>query len=206
MEMTTDCISKFTDEYRWLSNFWPIEVVMDGETYPSVEHAYQAAKTLPEHREQFKSCTAGQAKRLGRRVPMRPEWEDIKIAVMRDLIQQKFTFGSNLSESLLRTSPMALVEGNHWGDTFWGVCDGVGQNHLGNLLMEQRDFLRKILVYEVSKLNAKNGLSLAGCDTLTGMGYMKHHGDGDYRWVIDKLEHASVWLLRVIYNHRDREV
>lgn len=139
--MNTDCISKFTDEYRWLSNFWPVEVVLDGETYPSVEHAYQAAKTHPEHREQFKHCTAGQAKRLGRRVPMRPEWEDIKIAVMRDLIQQKFALDSKLGEELLGTGSMTLVEGNHWGDTFWGVCDGVGQNHLGNLLMEQRDNL-----------------------------------------------------------------
>ena len=135
-------ITEFQGEYRWLSNFWPAVVLLDGHTYPSVENAYQAAKlTWPAQRAPFRTCTAGQAKRLSRTLPLRVDWEVVKLPVMRSLIQQKFSPGSTLGGKLLATGSRELVEGNKWGDVFWGVCRGRGQNHLGKLLMEQRAVL-----------------------------------------------------------------
>lgn len=136
-------VQEFQGEHRWLSNFWPASVVFDGVRYQSVEHAYQAAKTDPEHRSAFLSCTATEAKRLGRQVPIRPAWESEKLGVMRMLIEEKFAPGAGLADKLMATGDGQLIEGNHWGDTFWGVCRGVGRNHLGELLMQQRQVLQQ---------------------------------------------------------------
>jgi ribA/ribD-fused uncharacterized protein len=131
-------IEAFDGEFRWLSNFHPAPVQLEGVSYPSVEHAYQAAKTTPAHRARFRVGTAAQAKKAGRSVPMRPDWDSVKVEVMRSLLQQKFSPGSVLAEKLVATAPRQIVEGNWWGDTFWGVCRGRGQNMLGELLMQQR--------------------------------------------------------------------
>lgn len=134
-------ILEFQGDYRWLSNFWPATVHLDGDSYPSVENAYQAAKFEPGRRAQFVNCTPGQAKRLGRSLFIRDDWEQIKVQVMRSLIQQKFEPGSDLGNKLAATGHSKIVEGNTWGDTFWGVCRGRGRNVLGELLMAQRAVL-----------------------------------------------------------------
>ncbi len=130
-------ILEFKDEFRWLSNFWPAPVMLDGVQFDSVEHAYQAAKTTPENRQVFIGCTPGQAKRRGRTVPIRPEWGSVKVETMRSLLAQKFAQGTELGNRLAALEGK-ITEGNDWGDTFWGVCRGVGENWLGRLLMEQR--------------------------------------------------------------------
>jgi N-glycosidase YbiA len=133
-------IDKFEGTYRFLSNFWPCEVQFEGETYPSVEHAYQAAKTDDEEqRANIRLAPdAKTAKRLGKKVTMREDWDDVRLQVMASLLAQKFAQGSELANQLLATKNQQLVEGNWWGDTFWGVCKGKGENHLGELLMKQR--------------------------------------------------------------------
>lgn len=131
-------ILEFQGEYRWLSNFWPAKVVLDGVEYPTVENAYQAAKTPPTNRAGFVNCKPGEAKRLGRFVKIRDDWEDVKVDVMRGLIEQKFAAGTLLGSKLMSTGQVDIVEGNHWGDTFWGVYKGEGKNILGTLLQEQR--------------------------------------------------------------------
>lgn len=111
--------------------------------YPTVENAFQAAKCLHEKdRAQFATLTPGQAKRLGRKVEMRPDWNGTRLGVMRDLVLQKFRNHAELQEKLLATDDATLVEGNQWHDTFWGVCNGVGQNNLGQILMDTRRILR----------------------------------------------------------------
>lgn len=132
-------IDSFTGEHRFLSNFWACAIPYEGLVYPSVEHAYVAAKvTDDEVRKLVQSCaTAGQVKRLGRKLPLRPDWEVIKLLVMRDLLATKFT-EPGLQAKLLATGEHQLVEGNTWGDTFWGVCNGIGSNNLGTLLMALR--------------------------------------------------------------------
>lgn len=135
-------ISTFDGDYAWLSNFYSVSVVLDGVNYPSVENAYQAAKTtVRSKRKPFEYCTAGQAKRNGRTLTVRPDWEAVKLTIMRDLLEQKFRRHTALADMLLATGDTQLVEGNTWGDTFWGMCQGAGDNHLGRLLMEIRNDL-----------------------------------------------------------------
>ncbi|MCL4722805.1 MAG: NADAR family protein [Rhodocyclaceae bacterium] len=131
-------IEAFQGEYRWLSNFWPVPVKLDGVVYPTVENAYQAAKASPHLREPFRRCEAWQAKRLGRHVEMRADWDKAKLQVMRSLLNQKFAPSTELAARLMQTAPSKLIEGNTWGDVFWGVCRGRGQNMLGRMLMEVR--------------------------------------------------------------------
>lgn len=135
-------IDSFTGEHRFLSNFWPAEVELDGIIFPSVEHAYVAAKTLdPEVRAEIRLVnTAGQVKRFGRKLVLRPDWDEVKLSVMEDLVRQKFQH-PELAKLLLATGDEELVEGNTWGDTFWGECFGSGANHLGKILMKVRDEL-----------------------------------------------------------------
>jgi len=137
-------INSFNGKYRFLSNFQAAKVKLDGVTYDSVEHAYQAAKTLDkDERKKFQGITAGESKRLGRSIVLRKDWESVKINIMRDLLKQKFS-EHTLKTDLLDTGDAVLIEGNNWNDTFWGVCRGVGHNWLGRLLMELRDELRKV--------------------------------------------------------------
>jgi ribA/ribD-fused uncharacterized protein len=138
-------IASFRGSHAFLSNFHASEVQLDGQSFPSVEHAYQAAKTLDLLKRTAieMALTPGQAKRLGRRLVLRPGWEEVKVAVMRGLLVQKFALESRLAEQLLGTGDTQLVEGNTWGDTFWGECPvGTGENNLGRLLMEIREALR----------------------------------------------------------------
>ena len=129
-------IDKFDGEYKFLSNFYPSVVRFGGAAYPTVENAYQAAKCAnPSERKWFRDITPGKAKRLGRQVQIRHDWESVKVSIMFNLLEQKFTLHEDLREKLLATEGKKLVEGNTWGDTFWGVCDGSGQNVLGKLLM-----------------------------------------------------------------------
>lgn len=136
-------IDSFSGEYRWLSNFYPSDVTLDGVTYATVEHAFQAAKTFDEKMRRVVAAapTPGQAKKLGRGLPLRADWEGVKQSVMLDLLRQKFARGE-LKGLLLATGEAELVEGNWWGDRYWGVCSGEGTNHLGRLLMQVREELR----------------------------------------------------------------
>lgn len=141
----TNVISGFRGDYRFLSNFFPVVVEYDGALYPSVENAYQAAKTFDlVLRTNFVSISASKSKRMGRLLQLRPDWEDVKLSVMENLLRQKFKTGSNLRSMLMATSGKQIIEGNDWCDNFWGSCNCTncksdGQNHLGKLLMKIRD-------------------------------------------------------------------
>lgn len=140
-------ISSFNGQWRWLSNFWPCELVAkDGTVFHSVEVAYQWAKfSDPNLKRKLISCTPAQAKKLAgtwKRM-IRDDWFRIRVSVMRSLLVQKFSEQNpNLRDWLISTGTEELIEGNAWGDTFWGQCPiGVGQNMLGKLLMEIRKAL-----------------------------------------------------------------
>lgn len=134
-------IETFNCEYAFLSNFSKstIEFTFGGKILvaQTVEHAYQACKCTDfTQAVKVLSCSSpGKAKRAGRVVNIRPDWDTIKLHVMRSLLEYKFQKGSHLASLLKQTEPNELVEGNSWGDTYWGVCNGVGDNHLGKLLM-----------------------------------------------------------------------
>lgn len=138
-------ISEFRGPTRWLSNFHECQIEFEGMLFPSVEHAYMAAKTLDPHVRRTIAAlpTPKEAKAAGRTVVLRPDWEHIKLKVMFALVYQKFTDHLSLRDKLLATGDEDLVEGNNWGDTFWGQVDGVGENHLGQILMTVRALVRE---------------------------------------------------------------
>lgn len=140
-------IETFTGQYKFLSNFHPAEVEFDGIIYPTVEHAYQAAKTFnTTEREVIQHMeTPGAAKRYGRGVELRSDWEWVKVDIMTLLCRRKFS-QPDLREQLLATGDALLVEGNNHGDRFWGVYNGSGRNELGQILMEIRDECRKACI------------------------------------------------------------
>ena len=133
-------IDSFSGEYRFLSNFFVFPISWQGFRWPSIEHAYQAAKTYDNdtHIQILNAGSPGKAKRIGRTVKLRSDWEDVKLGIMLELVVLKFV-GTELQSRLVNTRPHELVEGNTWNDTYWGVCRGIGENHLGKILMDVRD-------------------------------------------------------------------
>lgn len=134
---TQNRIEQFRGEHYCLSNFFWTPVVYDGVIYQNNEAAFQAQKQ-PERAQEFASLPPNEAKRLGRRVKLRPDWESVKDTIMEDVVRAKFTQNTHLRKKLLATGNAELIEGNHWGDTYWGVCFGKGRNELGKILMKIR--------------------------------------------------------------------
>ena len=139
-------INQFFGIFRFLSNFHEdpkVTIWLDGLGYKNVEAAFQAAKTFDqkERLEIFSAVDPGTAKQFGRKVTLRPDWQEVKINVMYELLLQKFQ-QEPYRELLLATDDAELIEGNSWNDTFWGVCNGVGENNLGKLLMKIRELLK----------------------------------------------------------------
>ena len=142
-------ISNFDGEYRFLSNFYNSPIIYNGVTFPTVEHFFQAMKTLnPAKIIEIKDApTPGKAKRLGRNIVLRPDWEQVKVSIMKTALRLKFD-NTELREKLLATGDSYLIEGNTWHDNFWGSCnckrcENHGRNMLGQLLMEVREEISK---------------------------------------------------------------
>jgi len=135
-------IDRFDKDYKFLSNFWPCRIIWDSLEFPSVENAYQARKTDdPNIRWRFTQFSPGAAKRRASELILPANWAEIKYLHMLALVQQKFQH-PGMMRLLLGTGQAMLVEGNQWGDTYWGVCNGQGENKLGKILMQVRDGLR----------------------------------------------------------------
>ena len=137
-------IESFTGDYSFLSYFYPCVIIFEGQKYNSTEHAYQAAKCKNiDDRAKFReSIKASKAKFLGKKVAMRPDWESVKLQIMYEVVKQKFSKYDNLKKLLLDTGEAEIIEGNNWGDTYFGVCNGKGMNHLGKILMRVRKELK----------------------------------------------------------------
>lgn len=135
---TIDC---FDGEYAFLSNFYEAPIVVNGVTYPTNEHFFQAMKTEDETMQKMiaGAPTPGKAKRLGRQVALRANWDETRLGWMQVGLRAKFTQHPELLDKLIATGDALLIEGNYWHDTYWGQCDGVGENQLGALLMMLRD-------------------------------------------------------------------
>ena len=134
-------VGGFRGAFEFCRNFYPAKVEYLGLTFRCSEGAYMAAKfTDPAFQQRFCGLTGNEAKQLGKtkHPSYRKDWEAVKVSVMREVLASKFS-DPKLQETLLATVGTELVEVNWWGDRFWGVCKGEGQNHLGRLLMELRD-------------------------------------------------------------------
>lgn len=141
-----DRINWFRLEYDYLSNFYPACVEVDGLEYLSSEAAFQAAKCArQEDRNLFTELGPRDAKQLGRKLPLRPDWEQVKVREMEKIVRAKFVQNPHLARFLAETGDAELVEGNTWKDTFWGVDlrTGKGENHLGKILMALREEFQK---------------------------------------------------------------
>lgn len=136
-------IDSFREEYYFLSNFYHVDVEYDGIVYKNTEAAFQAQKVLDDNEKLlFSDLYPREAKKLGRRIKLRKDWNDVKDNYMYEICKAKFTQHEDLAEKLLETGDEELVEGNTWNDTYWGVCNGKGKNQLGKTLMRIREELR----------------------------------------------------------------
>ena len=146
----------FRGEMAWASNMYESNIVFDGTNhnlveifpqfkfdgleYASSEHLYQSLKaTNDADKELIRTApNAHHAKQLSRTIFARMDWDNVKVEAMRLALGLKFYQHPDLLLKLINTGNTLLVETNWWGDKFWGVCGGVGQNWLGRLLMELR--------------------------------------------------------------------
>lgn len=136
-------IDRFDGEYAFLSNYSASPFRINYVLFPTMEHYFQANKAdnQNDYLHIAYAPTPGKAKQLGRKIQLRPDWEEIKDNVMLTGLRKKFA-DPELRNLLLATGDEELIEGNYWGDTYWGVCNGVGQNKLGKLLMQVREEIK----------------------------------------------------------------
>lgn len=139
-----DKINKFRGSFFFLSNFYEAPITYENITYRNNEAAFQAQKTLDiELRKEFSSLSPNEAKRKGRKLKLRDDWDLVRVNIMREICLAKFTQNTELGEKLINTGDLLLEEDNNWGDTFWGVVDGTGFNMLGNILMSVREDIKR---------------------------------------------------------------
>lgn len=137
-----EVIREFIDAYAFLSNFYHSPVKYKNLIYLNAEAAFQAQKeSCEKDKEQYTRMNPAQAKLVGRNCNLREDWEEIKEQTMYEIVKAKFTQNEALARLLLATGDAYLEEGNWWHDTTWGVCNGVGQNKLGKILMRVREEL-----------------------------------------------------------------
>ena len=135
--MIINKIERFDGNYTFLSNFYKAPLVYKGLRYLNSESAYQGQKD-PSRAEEFVDLNAMDSKRLGRKVAIRDDWDSVKLNIMYEIVLAKFTQNPELLDKLKATGDAILIEGNYWHDTFWGVCEGKGKNHLGKIIMKIR--------------------------------------------------------------------
>lgn len=185
-------INKYEDQYRFLSNFYPcsIEMKFGNETYVtrSVEHAYQMSKfevcSAP-FLEIFYTTSAGAVKKIAdaNKHLVLDGFHDKKYQLMAELLERKFVYGSGLADLLVITGIAYLEEGNTWGDIFWGVCNGKGDNNLGCLQMQLREALYQRMKFDFMKVNSGGW---AKANSLSGYNLWKL-SDVDFRNMICEL-------------------
>lgn len=138
-------IKGFFGEYRWLSNFHHAPILWNGLGFTSTEAAYQSSKcTNIDAARKFQNYTAQESKTQSAFINAPKHWPNIKFNVMAQVVFQKFLIHKDLRYKLIDTDNKYLEETNHWKDVYWGVCDGVGENNLGRILMSTREYIKTI--------------------------------------------------------------
>lgn len=150
-------IDRFYGQYLWLSNFAVCKIQYEGYVYWSTQAAYQAQKfngtAIQKDRIKkiFGKIQPNEAKMLGSVIPLRQDWQEVRLGIMKELLKLKFN-QQPFKTQLLKTGDKQLVQGNYWHDTFFGKCEcskheGQGQNHLGKIIMQIRQELQNQLVF-----------------------------------------------------------
>lgn len=141
--MNNNVIAGFRGQFYFLSNFYAVPVKYKNITYQNSEAAFQAQKCMTEEEKRsFEHIDPAEAKKLGRRVQMRPDWNDIKFEEMHAIVKAKFEQNPEILQKLLETEDAYIQEENTWGDRIWGTVHGAGQNLLGKILMLVREELK----------------------------------------------------------------
>ena len=123
----------------FLSNFYESSIELDGIVYRNAEAAYQAMKSNDSLvKVKFINLNGASAKALGKRIELRKDWNDIKLDIMYEIVKAKFIQNPTIAKLLIDTNDKVIIEGNNWGDIYWGICNGKGENNLGKILMKVR--------------------------------------------------------------------
>ena len=153
-------IREFKGENRFLSNFYMAPVTYNGFTYTNSEAAFHAQKTLDENiRKEFTTLNPSEAKRKGRNLDLRPDWEKVKVNIMYEIIKAKFSQNEDIRYKLLYHTGREHLEEDTtgWHDNYWGNCRCEkcthikGRNKLGKILMKVREELRDEVQCKESK-------------------------------------------------------
>ena len=139
-------INEFRGDNSFLSNFYKSDIKYNDEIYATAEHLFQALKIEnKDERNNIRiSKTPAIAKRMGRNVILRTDWEDVKDKLMYMIVRLKFLQNNDLMLKLKNTENYSLIEGNYWCDNYWGNCTCYkcknikGFNKLGKILMKIR--------------------------------------------------------------------
>jgi len=127
----------------FLSNFYESSIELDAVVYRNAEAAYQAMKSNDSLvRVKFINLNGASAKALGKRIELRKDWNDIKLDMMYKIVKNKFMQNSTITKLLIDTNDKVIIEGNTWGDIYWGICNGIGENNLGKILMKVREEMK----------------------------------------------------------------
>jgi len=127
----------------FLSNFYESSIELDAVVYRNAEAAYQAMKSNDSLvRVKFINLNGASAKALGKRIELRNDWNDIKLDMMYKIVKNKFMQNSTITKLLIDTNDKVIIEGNNWGDIYWGICNGIGENNLGKILMKVREEMK----------------------------------------------------------------
>lgn len=140
-------INDFHGQNHFLSNFFECTVNYNGLVFSSAESAFQAQKSESPYIQTMMSVFSPlESRRYGRKVKLRRDWEDVKERIMSEIVYAKFIQHKDLADKLLATGDQELIEGNLWGDTYWGVDKrtGLGQNNLGKILMNVRNDIKQL--------------------------------------------------------------
>lgn len=134
---------EFSGELDFCSNFFPRSMIMHGVYFRTREHAFQWHKFIhnPLIQGQILSRpTPLEAKWEAKRHQSfrRPDWLSESIPTMENVVETFFSQWRDMNQRLLDTGNKHLEEKNYWHDTFWGTCNGVGENWLGRILMTVR--------------------------------------------------------------------
>lgn len=144
-------IKSFTGEFTFLSNFSDSFILYDGILYKNAESMYQAykCKNKSQRYKLFTGISGAEAKKRGRKIDVRNDWEEVKFSIMKLVVEQKFKQNLSIRKKLLDTGEEQIIEGNYWHDSYWGVCTCDkcksinGENNLGKILMEVRDYYKQ---------------------------------------------------------------
>lgn len=136
-------IKEFRKEYFFLSNFYETEIVYEGRKFLCSEAAFQASKCKREStKNSFLHLLGTEAKKRGREIKKREDWDEIKDEVMYKICKIKFS-KPILRAKLLATGNEYIREENYWNDKYWGTVNGVGENKLGLILMKIREEIKE---------------------------------------------------------------